>query len=108
LPAGFNAVFPKREFRSLEDQLVRPPRVGIETREAKMRYVKWFAVVVLVALGIAIFGPSLGWFSGAVDVVQEQTEPHEVQRRYEWFKDASAQLEKKRAEFLYTKPRSIL
>ena len=65
-------------------------------------------VVVLVIIGIPVM-----WFAGvafhlwgaasanvhsAIDVLQEQTEGHELLRKYEWFKDAAAQLDKKKAD----------
>lgn len=39
------------------------------------------------------------WFANrSIDVAQQQLDPAELLRKYEWFKDASAQLDKKHAD----------
>lgn len=53
-----------------------------------------FALVVLVAL----LGYGFGWFGEAARVTQEQFGPQAALQKYEWFKDAAAQLEKKQAD----------
>jgi hypothetical protein len=70
-----------------------------------MKYVGWFFLIVLgfIVLSVSGFGLHMcGAVStnvhSAIDVVQEQTEAHELLRKYEWFKDASAQLDKKKAD----------
>jgi hypothetical protein len=70
-----------------------------------MRAVGIFFLVCagLVVLAIASFG--LHMCSAVnqnahsyIDVLQEQTEGHELLRKYEWFKDAAANLDKKKAD----------
>lgn len=57
-------------------------------------------VVVVIVLGscVAIVGYVAGWFGEAARVAQEEFGPEEALRKYEWFKDAAAQLEKKQAD----------
>jgi hypothetical protein len=57
-------------------------------------------ILPLVALGIAmsIIGYGLGWFGEAAKVAQDQFGPQAMLAKYEWFKDASAQLDKKQAD----------
>jgi hypothetical protein len=55
----------------------------------------------LVLLLVVIFAPvvyGFGWFGEAVQVVREQFGPSAAIKKYEWFKDAAAQLEKKQAD----------
>lgn len=52
----------------------------------------------VVVVGTSVAGMALGWFGRAVDVVQQQVDPFELQRKYELFKDEAAQLDKKRAD----------
>lgn len=69
--------------------------------------------IVFLVVALVIMLLPVTWFAGvafhlwgavstnvhsAVDVFQEQTEAHELLRKYEWFKDASAQLDKKKAD----------
>lgn len=70
-----------------------------------MRAFGIFILVVLAITGITFLSFGLH-MCGAVsqnahsyiDVLQEQTEGHELLRKYEWFKDAAAQLDKKKAD----------
>lgn len=55
----------------------------------------WLAGLVLV---IGLIGIPLGWFSEATQVAQEEFGPRSALVKYEWFKDASAELEKKKAD----------
>lgn len=60
-----------------------------------------FGIGVCVALGIVILGIGsyvLNWGGRAVDVVSHEIDPAVLQQKYEWFKDASAQLDKKKAD----------
>ena len=54
----------------------------------------------MMALGaiVGIVGFVGGWFSEAAVVAQEEFGPREALRKYEWFKDAAAQLDKKQAD----------
>ena len=63
------------------------------------------AVVLKVFLGVLgaivllwLMGYGLGWFQEAAEVSREEFGPRALLQRYEWFKDASAQLDKKQAD----------
>ena len=53
---------------------------------------------VAILLGLAILFSILDWSCEARQVAQEEFGPRELLRKYEWFKDASAQLDKKQAD----------
>ena len=57
-------------------------------------------IVLLFGLGIglSVVSYTLGWFAETAQVAQEEFGPRELLRKYEWFKDASAQLDKKRQD----------
>lgn len=64
-----------------------------------------FGVVVKVVLVLAslifvtaVVGIPLGWFRDAAAVAQEQFGARALLTKYEWFKDAAAQLDKKQAD----------
>lgn len=60
-----------------------------------------FGIVVLVILAfvaLMIVGSVLGWFGEAQQVAHEEFGPKAMLEKYEWFKDASAQLDKKQAD----------
>jgi hypothetical protein len=59
---------------------------------------KVFAALFIVGMPLGIVGHVLGWFGEAATVVREEFGPREALRKYEWFKDAAAQLEKKQAD----------
>jgi len=56
-------------------------------------------VILLTIVGVLIggIGYVLGWFGEGAQVVQEEFGPRGALNKYEWFKDASAQLDAKRA-----------
>jgi hypothetical protein len=54
--------------------------------------------VVLALMACLGCGFAGAWCSEAQDVAYEQTRPRELLRKYEWFKDAAAQLDKKAAD----------
>lgn len=63
------------------------------------------AIAVKVILAVAVLGVlvwgigyGLGWFGEAARVAQEEFGPRAMLEKYEWFKDAAAQLEKKQAD----------
>lgn len=60
------------------------------------------AKTALMFACVAIMGLSMGvgcrWFSEAEDVAYDEFGPRQMLRKYEWFKDAAAQLEKKLAD----------
>jgi hypothetical protein len=55
------------------------------------------AMFVLSAL-VGILGYAFGWFGEAAKVAQQEFGPEAILKKYEWFKDAAAQLEKKQAD----------
>jgi len=54
-------------------------------------------VSLLVAL-VSTIGYVFGWFGEAATVAQKELGPSALLRKYEWFKDAAAQLDKKQAD----------
>ncbi len=54
----------------------------------------FFAIIVIVSL----FGYIFGWFSEAAQVTKDEFGPQASLEKYEWFKDASAKLEQKKAD----------
>ena len=64
--------------------------------------------VIFLVIGIPacfIIGQTTSWCSGAVQVAQEQFNARELLRKYEWFKNASAQLDAKTADIELYKQR---
>ena len=59
-------------------------------------------ILAVFALGIlvSVIGYGLGWFGEAAKVTQEEFGPRAMLKKYEWFKDAAAQLEKKQADIM--------
>ena len=60
-----------------------------------------FGIVVLTVVGFVVFAALavlLGWFGQATNVAGKEFGPQKLFERYEWFKDAAAQLDKKRAD----------
>lgn len=55
-------------------------------------------ISVLCLVFVSVAGYVLDWFVEAGAVQQEQFGPRAALKKYEWFKDAAAQLEKKRAD----------
>lgn len=55
-----------------------------------------FAIIIIVS----VIGYGLGWFGEAAKVTQEEFGPRAMLDKYEWFKDAAAQLEKKQADIM--------
>ena len=63
-----------------------------------MKVIGWIVVIIMLIIGINVLGYTLGWFGRATQLVADQVDPYELQRKYEWFKDASAQLDVKQAD----------
>jgi hypothetical protein len=59
---------------------------------------KWIVLGILALFGIIVLGSLLGWFNEGAKVAQEEFGPRAMLQKYEWFKDAAAQLEKKQAD----------
>jgi len=60
-------------------------------------YVFFFGLVPLAAI-IGTVGYFAGWFSEAAQVTRHEFGPKAMLRKYEWFKDAAAALDKKTAD----------
>lgn len=56
------------------------------------------AFVIGASVLFGTIGYGMGWFSEAAAVAQDEFGPREMLRKYSWFKDVAAQLEKKRAD----------
>lgn len=54
-----------------------------------------YITLIIISLLLVV---SCGWFSEAGQVAREEFGPRALLKKYEWFKDASAQLDKKRAD----------
>lgn len=59
---------------------------------------KLIGFFLIVGIVTSLIGYGLGWFGEAAAVAKEEFGPREALRKYEWFKDAAAQLEKKQAD----------
>ena len=57
-------------------------------------------IITLFIIGALISGITYvaGWFSSAAKVAQQEFNAQAMLQKYEWFKDASAELDKKRAD----------
>lgn len=53
-------------------------------------------LIVLVVLGVTLL--VVNWSCRAASVASKEVDPAAIQRKYEWFKDAAAQLDRKRAD----------
>lgn len=54
--------------------------------------------LMVVLLALWLVGGALGWFGEAAQVAREEFGPRAALEKYEWFKDASAMLDKKKAD----------
>ncbi len=60
-----------------------------------------FGIIVLLILlftGVKVVGTAIGWFGEAAEVASEEFGPRALLEKYEWFKNVSAQLDKKVAD----------
>lgn len=60
--------------------------------------VKMVIGIFLLGIVISVIGYPLGWFSSAAKVAKQEFGPEAAMQKYGWFKDAAAQLDKKRAD----------
>lgn len=71
-------------------------------RAAKKGRIRLLVVVLfsafVVSIGFAILGGALGWFNNAQQTMATEFSPSALLKKYEWFKDASAVLDKKLAD----------
>lgn len=56
-----------------------------------------FLIIVVASLGIGAVSFVIGYLNDGAQVVREETSPRALLKKYEWFKDASAQLDAKKA-----------
>jgi hypothetical protein len=59
---------------------------------------KVFFGLVIFSIVTSVVGYGLGWFSSAAEVAKDEFGPKAALAKYEWFKDAAAQLDKKQAD----------
>ena len=59
---------------------------------------KYIGLFVVVLFLFGILGAACNWFGEAAQVAREEFGPREMLRKYEWFKDAAAALDKKIAD----------
>ncbi len=55
-------------------------------------------ILMVLGAGISGVGYVFGWFGEAAKVAQQEFGPQAMLQKYEWFKDAAAQLDKKQAD----------
>jgi len=55
----------------------------------------WFLIGVSILMGLAAY--VMGWFRDAAQVARDELGPRTLLKRYEWFKDAAAQLDARQA-----------
>lgn len=63
-------------------------------RSAGWLIFKWMLALMVAVFVLGMAGRALGWFGEAAQVAQEQFGPRALLQKYEWFKDAAAQLDK--------------
>ena len=54
--------------------------------------------LIIIVSAFSLIGWGLGWFGEAGRVAKEEFGPRAMLQKYEWFKDAAAQLDKKKAD----------
>lgn len=59
----------------------------------KRRIALYIIIAIVGIMGLWIMGFALNWFGEAASVAQEEFGPRELLRKYEWFKDAAANLD---------------
>lgn len=55
---------------------------------------KWMLALIVALTVLGIIGRAVGWFGQAAQVASEEFSPRALLTKYEWFKDAAAQLDK--------------
>lgn len=58
----------------------------------------YIIIGVICLIALPLIGFVCNWFGRAATVAAEELDPRTLLTRYEWFKDASAQLDRKRAD----------
>lgn len=78
--------------RSFEDY----EKMGKEN--PKKLVIKVIGFIIVLGIVLSIIGAVLGWFGEAAQVAKEEFGPRAALEKYEWFKDASAQLVAKKQD----------
>ena len=73
-------------------------RVAGESRFTARHVIRIGLIVIGIGVVFGGVGWTLGWFREGATVVQEEFGPRAMLKKYEWFKDSAAQLDKKRAD----------
>jgi hypothetical protein len=68
---------------------------GLQDRGSKLQEFPERGACLLAAMAIVALQCSCGWVSDASEVVGREISPQVLLAKYEWFKDASAQLDQK-------------
>lgn len=89
----------------------REYREGVRevTGETGFTLRKLFGVVVCVMIfgaGVTTIGYVFGWFGEAAQVLREEVGPRAINQKYEWFKNAAAQIRAKSANIEALKKRN--
>ena len=66
---------------------------------------KTIVISTILFVSIWLIGAGLGWFGEAAQVARQEFGPKAMLTKYEWFKDASSQLDKKLADIEVYKQR---
>lgn len=61
-------------------------------------FFKVLGAVLVMGVVLGVVGHVFRWFGEAAAVAQEEVGPRKLLEKYTWFKDAAAQLDKKRAD----------
>jgi len=68
-----------------------------------------FCLIMVGMLGLFVASVAMGWIGGAAEVAQKEFGAGELLRKYEWFKNASAALDEKKANIaIYAKRVDVL
>jgi hypothetical protein len=68
-----------------------------ETHKGPISYLgTLFLIVLVLSLGIGAISYVVGYFQEGAQVVKEETSPRALLKKYQWFKDVSAQLDAKK------------
>lgn len=63
-----------------------------------MKIIKILSIIAGVLFSILIFRTCNFFTSSAIDAAKQEFSPKEILRKYEWFKDASSQLDRKQKD----------
>lgn len=84
------------DYSDFENRLYK--RLEAAERRPIRTLIKILVLIMVIGMGLRVLSQMLGFFSETAAVVREEFGPRELLRKYEWFKEAHAQLAKKRAD----------